>query len=63
VYAGAQDGWYGLPGGTTYAGLQGGLSFSSFDVVLRLGQPRTTELAPQTVPFYATLGVNVALSQ
>lgn len=61
VYAGAQDGWYGLPGGTTYAGLHGGLSFSSFDLVLRVGQPRTTSLALQTVPFYATLGVNLAL--
>ena len=61
VYARAQDGWYGLPGGTTYAGLHGGLSFSSFDLVLRLGQPRTQSLALQTVPFYATLGVNLSL--
>ncbi len=61
AYAGAQDGWYGLPGGTTYAGLQAGLSFSSLDLVLRVGQPRTTSLALQTVPFYATLGFNLSL--
>ncbi len=61
VYAGARDGWYRLPGGTTYAGLQAGLSFSSFDLVLRAGHPRTTDLAPQTIPAYVTVGVNVAL--
>ena len=60
-YPGAKDGWYRVPGGTTYAGLQAGLSFSSFDVVLRAGLPRTTALEPQTVPVYLTLGVNVAL--
>lgn len=61
VYPGAKDGWYRLPGGTVYAGLQGGVSFSSFDVVVRAGHPRTTALQPQTLPFYLTLGVNVAL--
>ncbi len=61
VYGGARDGWYRTPGGTTYAGLQGGVSFSSFDVVMRAGQPRTTSLATQTIPLYVTLGVNVAL--
>jgi hypothetical protein len=61
VYAGARDGWYRTPGGTTYAGLHGGVSFSSFDVILRAGHPRTTALEPQTVPLYLTVGVNVAL--
>jgi hypothetical protein len=60
-YSGAKDGWYRAPGGTTYAGLHAGLSFSSFDVIVRLGVPRTTALEQQTVPFYLTLGVNVAL--
>jgi hypothetical protein len=60
VYSGAKDGWYGNPGGTTYAGLQAGLSSSSFDVVLRSGLARTTALDEQTVPFYLTAGVNVA---
>ena len=59
VYPGAKDGWYGLTGGTAYAGLQAGLSFSSLDVVLRAGLPRTTALEAQTVPAYLTLGVNV----
>ncbi len=61
VYSGAKDGWYGLPGGTVYAGLQGGVSFSSFDVVARAGRPFTTALETQTLPFYFTLGVNLAL--
>jgi hypothetical protein len=61
MYPGAKDGWYRLTGGTTYAGVQGGVSFSSFDVVVRAGHPRTTALQPQTVPFYLSLGVNVAL--
>jgi hypothetical protein len=60
VHSGAKDGWYRNPGGTTYAGLQAGLSFSSFDVVLRTGLARTTALDAQTIPVYATAGVNVA---
>jgi hypothetical protein len=61
VYAGARDGWYRLTGGTAYAGLQAGLSFRSFDLVVRAGHPRTTALELQTVPFYATVGLNLAL--
>lgn len=61
VYSGARDGWYRTPGGTTYAGLHGGLSFSSFDVILRAGVPRTTALEAQTLPLHLTLGVNVSL--
>lgn len=61
VYAGARDGWYRSPGGTVYAGLLGGVSFSSVDLVVRAGHPRTLALEMQTVPFYLTLGANVAL--
>jgi hypothetical protein len=61
VYSGAKNGWYRTPGGTTYVGLHAGLSFSSFDLIVRAGHPRTTALAEQTLPFYFTLGVNVAL--
>lgn len=63
VYSGAKDGWYRSPGGTTYTGLHGGVSFSTFDVVVRAGHPRTTALETQTVPFYLTLGVNVPLGR
>jgi hypothetical protein len=62
-YSGAKDGWYRTPGGTTYAGLHGGVSFSSFDLVVRAGHPRTTSLEQQTVPLYLTVGVNVPLSR
>lgn len=61
VYSGARDGWYRTPGGTAYGGLHGGVSFSSFDLVLRAGNARTTALEQQTVPFYVTVGVNVTL--
>lgn len=61
MYSGAKDGWYRNPGGTLYTGLQGGVSFSSFDLIVRAGHPRTTTLEQQTVPFYVTAGVNVAL--
>lgn len=61
VYSGAKDGWYRTPGGTAYTGLQAGVSFSSFDVIVRVGHPRTTALEQQTVPLYLTMGVNVAL--
>jgi hypothetical protein len=63
AYSGAKDGWYRTPGGTTYAGLHGGVSFSSFDLVVRAGHPRTTALETQTLPLYVTVGVNVALSR
>jgi hypothetical protein len=61
AYSGARDGWYRTPGGTTYVGLHAGVSFSSFDVIVRAGHPRTTALEMQTVPFYLTVGMNVAL--
>ena len=61
MYSDAKDGWYGTPGGTAYTGLHAGVSFSSFDLVVRAGHPRTTALEEQTVPFYLTVGVNVAL--
>jgi hypothetical protein len=61
VYSGAKDGWYGLTGGTAYTGLHGGVSFQALDVVVRAGHPRTTGLEQQTLPFYLTVGVNVAL--
>jgi hypothetical protein len=61
VHSGAKDGWYRYPGGTVYGGLQAGVSFSSFDVIVRAGHPRTFALEQQTVPFYVTVGLNVAL--
>ncbi len=63
VYSGARDGWYRAPGGTAYTGLHGGVSFSSFDLVLRVGQPRSTALEMQTLPLYVTVGVNVPLAR
>lgn len=60
IYPDAEDGWYRNTGGTIRAGLQGGLSFSTFDVVLRAGRPFAIDLGSQTIPFYAMLGVNIA---
>jgi hypothetical protein len=61
VYADAKDGWYGNPGGTLYAGLNTGVSIQSVELVLRVGVPRTMTLAPQTVPFFALVGVNITM--
>lgn len=60
IYPDADDGWYRATGGTIRAGLQGGVSFSSFDVVMRVGRPFAIDLGTQTIPFYAMVGVNVA---
>ncbi len=61
VYASARDGWYGNPGGTLYAGANGGVSLGAVDVVLRVGVPRTVSLGAQNLPFFALVGANVAL--
>ena len=60
-YPGAKDGWYASAGGTIYAGLTAGVTIRSVDLVLRAGMPRSADLGPQTIPFYALLGVNVTL--
>jgi hypothetical protein len=52
VYENAKDGWYAAPGGTLRVGLQGGVTFGRFDVILRAGR-----MQPGLIPFYATLGV------
>lgn len=58
VYADARDGWYENPGGNARAGLQGGISFGRYDVILRLGEMRDVGGAPPLLPFYGTLAVN-----
>lgn len=56
VYADARDGWYGNPGGTLRAGIQGGVSFGGNDIILRAGRLHDIEGKPALFPFYATLG-------
>lgn len=60
IYADADDGWYRSTGGTIRAGVHGGVSFRGVDLVLRVGRPFAIDLEGQTLPFYATVGVNVA---
>lgn len=55
VYAGARDGWYAMPGGNFRVGLQGGLSFSRFELALRLGQLRSLGGDGPVFPLYGTL--------
>lgn len=57
VFAGARDGWYAAPGGNFRLGLQAGLSFSRFDLVLRAGRLRDIQGQGPTLPVYATLAV------
>lgn len=61
VPTGAGDGWYRTPGGTAYAGLLGGASFTFFDLILRAGRARTTAADGPAAPYYLTVGVNVTL--
>jgi hypothetical protein len=61
VYADAKDGWYANPGGTLYAGMNGGVSIGSVDLAVRVGVPRTMGLQSQAIPFFALVGVNVAM--
>lgn len=58
VFAGARDGWYGAPGGNLRLGLQAGLSFSRFDLVLRAGRLRDIRGQGPALPLYATLAVD-----
>ena len=59
VYADARDGWYGAPGGMLRAGLQGGVSFGRYDVILRSGRLMDIAGQPAMFPFYATLGFDM----
>jgi hypothetical protein len=55
VFADARDGWYAAPGGNFRAGLQGGVSLSRYDLVLRAGKLLDTGGSPPMLPLYATL--------
>ncbi len=57
VYAGARDGWYRMPGGNFRAGVQAGLSFSRFELALRLGRLRDLKGNGPALPIYGTLAV------
>jgi hypothetical protein len=58
VYAGARDGWYGNPGGNLRLGVQAGVSFSRFDLVLRAGKLRDLKGEGPMFPLYATLALD-----
>ncbi len=57
-YPGAENGWYKNFAGNFYYGIQGGYSFKSIDLSLRMGQTKNKEFKNNTLPFYTTLGVN-----
>lgn len=57
VYAGARDGWYRMPGGNFRAGVQAGVSFSRFELALRLGRLRDLKGNGPALPLYGTLAV------
>jgi len=60
VYAGARDGWYINPGGNYRLGVQAGLSFARFDVVLRGGMLRDMKGDVPMFPFYGTVALVTA---
>jgi len=55
VFAGARDGWYSNPGGNYRLGVQAGLSFARYDLVLRVGQLRDMRGEKPMLPLYGTL--------
>ena len=55
AFAGARDGWYGNPGGNFRVGVQTGLSFGRYDLVLRVGELRDAGLEKPMLPLYGTL--------
>jgi hypothetical protein len=57
VYADARDGWYRMPGGNFRAGVQAGVSFSRFELALRLGGLRDLKGNGPALPLYGTLAV------
>ena len=58
AYPEARDGWYGTPGGNFRYGVQAGVTFARYDVILRAGQLRDVGGDQPMLPFYATLGVS-----
>ena len=58
VYQDARDGWYANPGGNFRAGLQGGVSFGRYDLILRVGEVRAVDGSPPLLPFYGTLALD-----
>jgi len=57
VYADARDGWYGNAGGNLRYGLQGGVSLSRYDVILRAGRLLDVSGNAPMMPIYGTLSV------
>jgi len=56
AYANAKEGWYGITGSTTRAGVRAAVRFGAFEVFTRLGVAATGYLQPALLPFYLTLG-------
>ena len=59
MYADARDGWYRSPGGNLRLGLQAGLSFSRYDLVLRAGKLRDLKGEGPMLPLYGTLALDM----
>lgn len=57
VHADAKDGWFAHAGANLRGGLQAGVSFDRYDVILRAGQVRDSSGAAPLLPFYGTLAV------
>ncbi|HTL37779.1 MAG TPA: hypothetical protein VL326_31825 [Kofleriaceae bacterium] len=58
VFPGAKSGWYGETGSMVRAGLQGGVSFARYDIVLRAGRLLDTAGQAALMPIYGTLALD-----
>jgi hypothetical protein len=55
VFAEARDGWYGNSSGILRAGVQSGVTFGRYDLILRAGRLLDDS---QMIPIYATLAID-----
>ncbi len=58
VHMDATDGWYSNPGANVRAGLQTGVAFDRYDIILRAGRVLDSNGEPPLIPFYGTLTVD-----
>jgi hypothetical protein len=58
VHMDAKDGWYSNPGANIRGGVQAGVAFDRYDVIVRAGRVLDSNGEAPLIPFYGTLTVD-----
>jgi hypothetical protein len=58
IHMDAKDGWYSNPGANIRSGLQAGVAFDRYDIILRAGRVIDSNGEAPLIPFYGTLTVD-----